>query len=263
MHRMVEVQLPNDPLFINAIHHDSPSNFIEHHSVNTAIFSIKMAQHLGYSKDKQVEIGMAALIHDVGVALIPREILFKQDKLSQQEIYLLRERPNYSFKILKQFGDAYSYLAETALQIYERYDGSGYPNGIKGDEINEYAQITGLVNVYEALIHSRPQREKFLHFTAVKEIIRNNKKGFQRKYLKALLNIFFIFPLSSYVRLNSNAVGRVIETDPDQPMRPKIQIVFDSQNQRVITERIVDLSKETLLYIVDAVADDELNEVSV
>jgi HD-GYP domain-containing protein (c-di-GMP phosphodiesterase class II) len=261
--RMVEMQPLNDPLFISAIHHDNPDEFIVYHSVNVSIFSIKMAQHLGFGLDKQVEIGIAGLLHDVGMAFVPNHIIFKQNKLNPKELHLLKERPKNSYKILKPFGDAYAYLAESAAQVYERIDGSGYPNGLKGDDIHEYAQIIGLLAVYDALIHSRPQREKFLHFNAVKEIIKTGKKGFQRKYLKALLNIFSIFPLSSHVRLNSNAIGQVIETYPEYPMRPKIQIMYDSQNQRVLTERIVNLSKESLLlYIVDAVSDHELSALS-
>jgi hypothetical protein len=153
-------------------------------------------------------------------------------------------------------------LAECAVQVNERLDGSGYPQGLQGDEINEYAQVIGLVDMYEALVHSRPQREKFHHFKAVKEIIKSGKHLFKRKHLKALLNIFSIFPLHSYVRLNSDAVCKVVKTYPDQPMRPRIQIVFDSQQKRVLTERIINLPDDPLLYIVDSVVDEELQSLS-
>ena len=216
---------------------------------------------MGFSNHDQIEIGMAGLLHDVGMALIPEEILFKDGKLSRKELSMLRERPRHSFKILRSVGEEYPYLAESAHQVYERIDGSGYPMGLQIDEINEYAQIIGLVSVYEALIHSRPQRAKFLHFTAVKEIMKRDKRKFQKKHLKALLNIFSIFPLSSYVRLNSNAIGQVIETFPDYPMRPKLKIIFDSQKQRVLTDRIIDLSKNPLLYITDSVSEDEINDL--
>ncbi|MBW1696656.1 MAG: HD domain-containing protein [Deltaproteobacteria bacterium] len=259
IHRMLETQLPYDPLFVYAMHQDHPDEYVVYHSVNVSIFAVKMAQYLKFSKQNQLEIGMAGLLHDVGMGLISNDILFKDGQLSKKELSMLRELPVYSYKILKTAAPQYPYLAESAYQIYERIDGSGYPNGLHGNEISEYAQIIGLVNVYEALIHSRPQREKFLHFNAVKEIMKKNKKGFQRKYLKALLNIFSIFPLSSYVRLNSGAIGKVVETYPDYPMKPKVKIVYDSQNQEVLGERILDLSKESLLHIVDAVSEEEIH----
>ena len=263
MHQMVETQPPYDPLFINAIHQDNTGEYIIYHSVNVSIFAIKMAQYLGYSKERQEEIGMAGLLHDVGAGLVPKNVLYQENKLSQREISILRERPLNSFKILRQFGDQYMYLAVCASQVYERIDGSGYPNGLMGDEIKEYAQIIGLVDIYEALIHSRPQRVKFLHLTAVKEIIKTHKKGFKKEHLKALLNSFSIFPLSSYVRLNSNAIGKVIETYPDQPLRPKIIIEYNSQNQKVLTERIVDLTENSLLHIIDSVSEVELQSFSI
>lgn len=256
--RMLNTQPFQDVLFLMAIHLDDRYNFMIHHSVNVAIFSMKMAAGLGFDKNRQREIGMAALLHDVGTALISEEILNKKERLTEEEFKIFRERPKHSYRILRQLGAPCEELAEIAVQVYEKIDGSGYPHGLKGEEIHAYAQIIGLVDMYEALIHSRPQREKLLHFSAVKEIIKTSKQCFQRRHLKILLSIFSIFPIHSFVRLNSDAVGKVIETYPDQPMRPKLQIIFDSQKRRVLTERIINLPENPLLYIVDSVSEDEL-----
>ena len=262
INEMLVSQSSRDTLFLEALHYDDPNEFIVTHHVNVAIYAIKMAEHLGWSRDRQLEIGTAALLHDVGMGLIPDDLLLKQDRFTDAELLIIKERSNYAYKILKTFKEDYAYLAECALHVNERFDGSGYPMGLKGDEINEYAQIIGLIDMYEALIHSRPQREKFLHFTAVKEIIKLGKNIFQKQYLKTLLNIFSIFPIFSYVKLNSNAVGRVTETFPDQPMRPKIKIVFDSQGRRLLTERVINLQENPLLYIVDSVSEEELRGLS-
>jgi len=262
LQKMAELNHQRDELFIKAIHIDDRFKYVIHHSVNVAIYCLKMAEDLGFSKNQKLEVAMAALLHDVGMAFIPDKILYKQEKLSQREIDILRERPDYSYKILRSFGDGFAYLAESAAQVYERIDGSGYPRAIRGDEIHEYAQIIGLLDMYEALIHSRPQREKMTHFTAVKEIINTCKNRFQREHLKLLLSIFTAFPIHSFVRLNSNAIGKVIETYPEQPMRPKLQIVFDSQKRKVLTERIIALPDNPLLNIVDSVSEGELQELS-
>ncbi len=262
LQKMAEAEHPRDDLFIMAIHLDDRFKYVIHHSVNVAIYALKMADDLGFSKKQKLEVAMAALLHDVGMAVIPDKILYKQEKLSQQEVEILRERPNYSYKILRSFGDGFAYLAESAAQVYERVDGSGYPRAIRGDEIHEYAQIIGLLDMYEALIHSRPQREKLTHFTAVKEIINTCKNRFQRKHLKSLLSIFTAFPIHSFVRLNSDAIGRVIETYPEQPMRPKLQIVYDSQKRKVLTERIIALPENPLLNIVDSVSESEIQALS-
>jgi len=252
----------DDALFSKALHEENGSDFLVTHAANVAIYSIKMGASLGLSKEKQVELGMAGLLHDVGKCTISEEVLYKQDRLNDEELSMVREASNHGYDLLRSLGKEYAYLAECCLHVYERTDGSGYPKGLKGDEIHEYAQIIGLVDFYEALTHSRPQREKFLHFAAVKEIINSGKSAFQRQHLKALLRIFSIFPLDSYVKLNSNAIGRVTETYLDQPMRPRLQIISDSQGSPVLTEQVVNLPEHPLLYIVDSVAEATLREVA-
>jgi putative nucleotidyltransferase with HDIG domain len=261
LQKMAEGNHPQDELFIMAIHRDDPFKYVIHHSINVAIYALKMADNLGFDQFSKMELAMAALLHDIGMAVIPDKILYQQEEHSRQEIDILRNRPIESFKILQSFGDGFAYLTETAAQVYERIDGSGYPRGLKGDEIHEYAQIIGLLDMYEALIHSRPQRDKLTPFMAVKVVINTCKHRFQRKHLKSLLSIFTVFPIHSYVQLNSNAIGKVIETYANQPLRPKLQIIFDSQLRKVLTERIVLLPDNPLLNIVDSVPESEIMEL--
>jgi HD-GYP domain-containing protein (c-di-GMP phosphodiesterase class II) len=256
--RMVESEPDRDILFILAIHEDDHYDLMINHSINVAILSVKLGAGLGLKKEHLIRLGLTALLHDVGTALIPERILYKNEPLTQDEFKIMRKRPKYSYRLLQDLGDQFHYLADLAIQVYERIDGSGYPQGLKAEDIHEYAQIIGLADVYEALIHTRPQREKYLHFSAVKEIIKTVKTCYQRKHLKALLSNISIFPIFSYVRLNSEAIGKVIETYPDQPMRPRLRIVFDSQGRRVLTERIVNLPENPLLYIVDSVPEEDL-----
>jgi HD-GYP domain-containing protein (c-di-GMP phosphodiesterase class II) len=251
-----------DPALIMALHKNDRFKFVLHHGVNVAIFAINIAKYLGFKLENQIELGLVGLLHDVGTAVIPDKLIYKQKKLGEEEIKIFRERPKISYRILHKIGSEYAYLAECAAQIHERIDGSGYPAGLKATEIHEYAQILGLLDTFEALIHSRPQRDKLTPFAAVKEIINSGKERFQRKHLKALLNTFTVFPLHSYVRLNSDAIGKVIETYPDQPMRPKVRIVYDSQNQKVLTDRIIALPEDSLLHIVDSVTDEEIRQLS-
>ncbi len=251
-----------DPVLIMALHVNDRFKFVLHHGVNVAVYAIKLAKHLGFSLEKQIELGLAGLLHDVGTVAIPDQVIYKRKKLNEKEMNLFKGRPNNSAKILNAFGHDYAYLAVCAAQVHERIDGSGYPQGIHGNEINENAKIIGLLDVWEALIHSRPQRDKLVPFTAVKEIINTSKDRFEKKHLKALLNTFTVFPLYSYVRLNSDAIGRVIETYPDQPMRPKVRIIFDSQKQKVLINRIVALPDDPLLHIVDSVTDEEIRQIA-
>ncbi|QTA79467.1 HD domain-containing protein [Desulfonema limicola] len=257
--KMTENHLPEDPVFIKSIHHDSLEDYYIFHCVNTAVYAVKMADNLKWPVNKQIELGVGALFHDLGMAMVPEKIIYKKESLTDKELQIIKNRPRMGYKILMPFAETYPWLPVCALQAHERIDGSGYPDGIKGDDIHEYAQLSGLAGVYEALIHSRPQGEKYLYSSAVKEIIRTNKKSFKSQYLKALLNVFSIFPIYSYVRLNTDIIGKVLETYPDQPMRPKIQVVYDMKKHSPVSDkRIVNLPDNSLLNIVDSISETDI-----
>lgn len=258
---MADGATASDELFIAALHLDDRSRFAIHHSVNVAVYAVHMARDLGFDPERQVQIGLAGLLHDVGMALIPENVIHKRGPLSAEELNVLKERPNLALKILQHFGPEGATIAETAGQVYERLDGSGYPRGLPSGEIHEFAKIIGLLDLYEALVHSRPNRERLSFFEAVKYIFKSCKTQFQRRYMRSLLRVFTVFPIDSYVQLNSAAVGKVVETVPDQPMRPRLHILFDSQRRQVLAERSIALTEAPLLNIVRSVSEKELREL--
>ncbi len=250
--------LPQE-LLIMAQYGNETSSFLVNKAVNVTVFAIFMGDTLGLPKERLLELGLAALLHDIGKVRVPEEILYKEATLKDDELEVLRKYPHDSFNILHGLGDKYHYLAECALHVNEKLDGSGFPQGLQGDAINPYARIIGILELYEAMTHNRPQRQKLSHFEAVKEIIKTKKSAYQRELLKAFLNTFGIFPLHCLVKLNSGAVGRVIQTYEEQPLRPKIEIIVDAQNKRVKVPRTIDLREQQVLYIADALTEENLN----
>ena len=250
--------LPQE-LLIKAQYGDETSSFLINKAVNVAVFAIFMGDTLGLPKERLQELGLAALLHDIGKIRVPEEILYKEGSLKEDELTVLRKYPFDSSEILQGLGAKYHNLAECALHLNERLDGSGFPQGLQGDQINPYARIIGILELYEAMTHNRPQRKKFTHFEAVKEIIKTKKDAFQRELLKAFLNTFGIFPLHCLVKLNSGAIGRVIQTYEEQPLRPNIEIIVDAQERPVKVPRTIDLREQQVLYIVDALTEENLN----
>lgn len=250
--------LPQE-LLIKAQYGDETSSFLTNKAVNVTVFAIFMGDTLGLPKERLMELGLAGLLHEIGKIRVPEEILYKDASLKEDDLAVLRKYPQDSFKILHGLGEKYHNLAECALHLNERLDGSGFPQGLQGDEINPYARIIGILELYEAMTHNRPQRQRFTHFEAVKEIIKTKKHAFQRELLKAFLNTFGIFPLHCLVKLNSGAIGRVIQTSEEQPLRPKIEIIVDTQNKRVKVPRTIDLREQQVLYIADALTEEHLN----
>ena len=260
--RMAAERPARDELFVTALHLDQPKQFPIHHGVNVAVYAVKMAQDLGFDAARQVQIGLAGLLHDVGLALIPEPVIHKQGALGAAELKALKDRSDSASRILQCLGPEHAVIADCAAQVSERIDGSGRPRGLKVEEIHEYAQIIGLLDMYEALVHTRPNREKLSFFEAVKFIFKSCKAQFQRRYMKSLLRVFTVFPVDSFVQLNSEAFGMVLEAHPDQPMRPKLRILFDSQRRKVLAEQVVALTETPLLNIVRCVPEKEIKELS-
>ncbi len=251
--------LPQE-LLVQALHTEvAGSSFLITNPVNVTVYAILVGATLGLPAQRLAELGLAALLHDAGKIRVPEEILYKQGTLNEEELKVIRRYPNESFEILRSLDAHYHYVAECAFHVNERLDGSGYPQGLRGDEINSYAQIISILDVYEALTHNRPQRTKFTHFEAVKLILKTQRQAFRREFLKALLNTLSIFPIHSLVKLNTGAIGRVIQTNGANPLRPKIEIIVDAQNRRVQDPRTLDLREQPVLYVVDAVQEANLN----
>ena len=159
---------------------------------------------------------------------------------------------------MHMYGEPYSWLAEAIYHEHERENGRGYPQGLSGSQISEYGKIIGLADVYEALTHHRPQRKRLLLHKAVQEIVQTQKIQFHQRLLKVMIEELSVFSLNSLVRLNSNAIGRVTETTPGQPLRPIVQLIFDADGNAITEDRSISLREFPLLHIVDEVDESEL-----
>ena len=228
------------------------------HPVNMVIYAIKIGIGLKYDKEQLIKLGIGALLHDIGMSKIPKEVVNRNGKLTEEEFELIKKHPQYGYELLLTLGKDYTWLAEISLQEHEREGGQGYPKGLKGDSIGEYAKVIGIVDIYEALTHSRPQRKRFFPYEAVKEIIKSEKGFFHPKILKVLLTELAVFPLYSCVRLNSNAIGQIVEIDKNRPLRPTIQILYDSQGRKIQEKKITRLADNPLLYIKDSIFEEDL-----
>ena len=227
------------------------------HTVNVAVYALKIGEGLGYSRDQLIDLGAAALVHDVGMVTLPIDLLTK-GQFDKSDVARLHQHPIQGHAILSQLGDKYKWLAEIALQEHEREDGSGYPHGIKGPQIHQYAKIVGVADTYAGYTRSRGDRRGRLPFEAVKEIIQNMKQKFDSRVVRVLLSKLSAFPIGSLVKLNSGAIGMVVETDEAYPLRPAIRILYDAQGRQVSEERDIQLREYPILHITDAVLKEDL-----
>ena len=228
------------------------------HTVRVTIASLKIGNGIGYDTKGLLELGLAAFLENVGMHKIPDFIPRKKEKLKKEEISIIKQHPSVSFQILSNLGRRYGWLADVALQVHERADGSGYPKGLVGEEILEMASIIGLLDTYIAMTEEKPYRDKYLQSHAVNFIIRETKKLFPPRILKIFLNQISLFPVNSFVRLNNQSIGRVVSTDENQPLRPTIEILYDGRAKKVPDREIIRLSENPLLYITESIDEKSL-----
>jgi HD-GYP domain-containing protein (c-di-GMP phosphodiesterase class II) len=228
------------------------------HSVEVTFASLLVGKGMGYDVKQLLELGLAAFLENVGMYTVPGVILQKQSKLEESELERIKQHPEMSFQILSPLGERYRWLAEVALQVHERADGSGYPKGLRGGDISELASIIGLTDTYVAMVRKRPYRDKFLQPDAIKFILKEAKSQFPARILKAFLNYISLFPLHTCVKLNNRSIGRVVSTDKNQPLRPTLELIYDSLGKKMEKRELIRLSDNPLLYVVETLDEKEL-----
>ncbi|MEA3417683.1 MAG: HD domain-containing phosphohydrolase [Thermodesulfobacteriota bacterium] len=243
-------------LYQSSIHFGRKEGYAISRSINTLVYALKISQGMEYSKTQLLELGLAALLYDVGMFRIPESIIKKKGELTGSEVALIRKHPEIGRDILSVFKEDYPWLSRVAYEHHERENGQGYPHGIKGDEICEYAKITGIVDTYEAMIHNRAHRKAIIQHVSIRELILSKNLMFSPKTIKAFIKEISLYPIGSYVTLNNKAVGMVIRTDEKNPMKPVVKLLFDGKGKAVTEE--IKLSENPLLCIAETISIDEI-----
>ncbi|MBN3040342.1 MAG: HD domain-containing protein [Candidatus Omnitrophica bacterium] len=216
--------------------------------LNVAIYSLELGLCLDLRENEIIELGVASLLHDAGM-LKCLDLASLTRVLKEAEYQRIKIHPQEGRKILEDSGyKLMTNVLEVAEQEHERMDGSGYPKGLKDEQINKFAKIIGFVDVYEALTHQRPYRQALDPLAAMKMILEIKDK-FDRKIVKVFLENIGLCPRGTVVELNTKEVARVIKHNPRYPMAPKLGIILDAQKKKFTSQKEVDLSQKSTIHI--------------
>ncbi|MGE5196893.1 MAG: HD-GYP domain-containing protein [Deltaproteobacteria bacterium] len=231
-------------------------NYLYCHPVNVCILSLYIG--LDYERSSLLELGTACLAHDIGIIKY-LDLINKPGHLTKEEYVKVKEHSDRGFEILSKIGKGLSpFIFDAVRQEHERIDGSGYPKGLKDNQINEYGQIIGLVDVYEALTHSRPYRDKHTPLETIR-IILDNKNTFSNSATKELIERVGIFPVGIAVQLNTKEIGVVLKENPKLPLRPVVEILVDAYGNELQTPKQIDLANNSVVYIEECLEDPRIN----
>ncbi len=243
--------LDNDNILSLLNVHISPKeNYIYNHVVNTCIIAIDIGIGLGYDKSKLFELGLTAILHDMGMIKL-YNIYNLPRRLSVKEYEEIKKHPLIGAEILEKFISIAKKVISSACQEHERINGSGYPYKLKGNAIDEYAKIIGVADVYEAMTHVRPYRNKLHPYEALNQII-DTKDTFEKRIIKILVRrICCPFPLGSYIKLNTGEKGKVIKRNLKNPTRPTVEIGYSTNGNKLRKPKVTDLAKHPKFYVED------------
>lgn len=149
---------------------DRLEEYTLHHSVNVSVICGVLGKWLGYQGEALRDIILAGLLHDIGKTQIPQNLLSKPEKLAPAEILLMKQHSDLAIKLLQKTGAVSKDIVEAIAQHHERMDGTGYPNGLRGDAIHPYARILAVADLYDAITSERPYQHKESPFTAARMI---------------------------------------------------------------------------------------------
>jgi HD-GYP domain-containing protein (c-di-GMP phosphodiesterase class II) len=231
-------------------------------SVNTAILSALIAQELKIPSHRVMQIITGALLHDVGMLRLPKEILDKKGGLSEAELQRMQAHPLYTYKIISKELLYPEDVGLVALQHHERWDGEGYPRRLAGTDIDQGARIVSVADAFEAMVSKKSYRNSMVGYQAMKNLLSDNSRRFDPDILKAFIQTMGIYPIGSIILLNNGSLARVIEVQGDAPLRPKIRVLVDEFGKVYKHDEgdMIDLLTEKSLFIAKALDPKELTK---
>lgn len=246
-------------LLVNFTNVKQSKSYLYRHSLNTAVLSINIAAALGYDRRRVGEVGLAALLKDIGMTMVPEKVLNAPRALSPAEFHYVRQHPAYSLYVLSRVPGLPHIVRFIAYQHHERADGSGYPRGRRKERIHPYAQIVAVADAYDALTTDRPWRKAYHPYRAMEILIREANRGkYDGDIVRGILRFQSLFPIGTLVRLNTGEVARVVHMNEGDVDRPIIRVLFDASGARLRPPATVNLN-EDYFRSVEAIIENDVD----
>ena len=229
-------------------------------SIMMMLYSIKVGMQLKLQLQELLPYVVAAMLQHLGMAMVPSSIRHKPKKLTRDESKQIKQAPQKAFEYLQAHNINHEQLILSITQSSERYDGSG-PEGLEGHDIAWIARLVSLLSMFEALIHFRPYRQRLLPRDAIRDIVKEHKKEFDPEMLKALIESISLYPVGTFVQLNTGEIGQVKSVHVKFPLRPIVYINMDKYGNS-ITQREIDLKKQPNLMIQKCMYEESIQELT-
>jgi HD-GYP domain-containing protein (c-di-GMP phosphodiesterase class II) len=211
------------------------------HSVAVCALMVSLGSQLGLNNQQCREAGLAGMLHDLGKAMMPQEILNKPGKLLPEEFEIIKQHPRQGYELLVDGPDVTAAVKDVCLHHHERVDGSGYPDGLRGEQISLLARMGAVCDVYDALTSNRPYKNGWDPAHAISQM--STWQGhFDPVVFQSFVRSVGIYPTGSLVRMRSGRLAVVIEQNPAALTKPRVKLFFSTKAGVAIPPRILDLA---------------------
>lgn len=238
--------LNNKDALISLVRIKQKDEYTYMHSLAVSALCISFAQHLGLDAAKTKQIGIGGLLHDFGKVKIPLEVLTKPGPLTEKEFEVMKKHVEHGECILRQL----TRIDESSIRVtadhHERLDGTGYPQGLRGDQISLFGQMAAIVDIYDALTAERCYKNSMPPTEALKKIFEWSDGYLNRQLVEQFIANVGIYPIGTLVRLRSGFVGAVVDHGEKGLLYPIVRVLFDKRRARLLRPFNVDLSKKAL-----------------
>jgi HD-GYP domain-containing protein (c-di-GMP phosphodiesterase class II) len=208
------------------------------HGVNVSVLAVAFGGAMGFMPVDLKELGLAGLFHDVGKTGIPDPILNKPGRLTPKEFDLIKMHPALGRRLLAGRGLREAVLRGVA-EHHEKFDGSGYPNGLAGEDVHPWGRILGVADIFDALTSRRAYKDAMLPTKALGVLYGMRGKAFPAGLIERFIKFLGPYPVGSFVRLTSGEYGFVRDSNPAQSLFPELLVVLDPNGHPVSPHRLV------------------------
>jgi HD-GYP domain-containing protein (c-di-GMP phosphodiesterase class II) len=212
------------------------------HSVAVCAMMVALSNQLGLDEEQTRLAGLSGLMHDLGKAMMPMEVLNKPGKLTDAEFAIIKSHPVEGHRLLLTGRDVAPMVLDVCLHHHEKTDGSGYPKGLKGDQISLFAKMGAVCDVYDAITSNRPYKAGWDPAESLRTMAEWSNGHFDVKVFQAFVKSLGIYPIGSLVRLTSGRLGVVMEQTGKSLTTPMIKVFFSTKSNMRIVPTLVDLS---------------------
>lgn len=220
----------NMDLLLAIIRLKSGNEFIFNHAVSTTILSISMAAYLKFSYADITRIGIGAMMADIGMTSFPSRLTLRPSGITSREREEIRKHPLFMVDFLRLNGIKDPLIETIVFQHHERYDGSGYPRGLMGDQIHPIAKMYAIADVYNAMTSPRPHRQGIPPHIVLADILRSAGGRFDPNMVRVFIKNFGVYPIGNLVELTRGFVALVSGRNHDDPLHPPA-IVFQTRRK--------------------------------